>query len=126
MKIRRTVCGAITLIAASSIGASANDDFKLEYRIERIDAGRLSLAKCTETLRRTAQESGIPVATSDPREQAVVVSGGPRDGKGAIIAYCIAAGDKTVYVVQGIGYRPGSAATAFADTAHAALLKAAQ
>ncbi|AWN38667.1 DUF6180 family protein [Methylobacterium radiodurans] len=126
MKMMSTVGGVITLIAASTIGARANDDFKLEYRIERIDAGRLSVGRCTETLRRTAQENSIPVAVSDPRDEAVVISGGPRDGKGAIIAYCIAAGDKTVYVVQGIGYRAGTAATAFADKAHADLLKASQ
>ena len=32
--------------------------------------------------------------------------------------------DKTVHVVQGIGYRPGASVAAFADEAHAALLRA--
>lgn len=127
-RMQKTLIGvAVTVLsAASAFNASASDDFKLDYRIERTDAAKLSLAQCTQILRRTAQASGIPVMVSDPSEPAVAITGGPSDGRGAIVAYCISAGDKTVHVVQGIGYRPGASVAAFADEAHAALLKAAQ
>ncbi|MDP4025767.1 DUF6180 family protein [Methylobacterium sp. NEAU 140] len=106
------------------IVVSPGDRFKIEG-CRRTDAAKLSLAQCTQILRRTAQASGIPVTVSDPSEPTVAITGGRGDGKGAIVAYCISAGDKTIHVVQGIGYRPRASVAAFADEAHAALLKAA-
>lgn len=110
------------LAAASASGVSASDDFKLNYRIERTEATKLSLAQCTQILRQTAQEMRIPASVSDESQPAVAVFGGPGDGKGSIVAYCITAGDKTVHLVQGIGYRPGSSVAAYVYKAHRALL----
>lgn len=115
---------ASLLVAASATGAIAADEFKLDYRIERTEAAKLSLAQCTQILRQTAQEMAIPVSVSDESLPAVAVFGGLGDGKGSIVAYCITAGDKTVHLVQGIGYRPGSTIAAYADKAHHALLDA--
>ena len=76
---------ASLLVAASATGVSAADEFKLDYRIERTEATKLSLAQCTQILRQTAQAMAIPVSVSDESLPAVAVFGGLGDGKGSIV-----------------------------------------
>ncbi len=107
--------------------AAAAPQFGLEYRVERADSARLSLATCLATAKRASAELGYvtTMGNSYPGQLAMFASG-PKGGGSSLIVYCIAVDRKTAFVVQAMDYnRPASAASArVADHVHRALLKA--
>ena len=117
---------ASTLVAfgfAPSLAQAASDQFNVAYNVERVDAFRLSLDKCAEIAQREAD--GYVHSVDRTLGKLAVVSGGLAQGGASLLVYCIAVGDHTAYVVQGIDYQPEKGnAGALADRIHEALVEA--
>lgn len=117
--------GCVVLPATSATAASSK--FGLEYRVERASSGKLSLDKCLATAKRASAALGYVQAVENryPGQLAVFASG-PSAGGASLTVYCIAADQKTAYVVQAIDYsRPNSPQAAkAANQVHSALLAA--
>ncbi|MTH36142.1 hypothetical protein GL279_16200 [Paracoccus limosus] len=117
------------LAAAAVIGlalpALAQDtDFSLTYHVERTPAARLSIETCGKTVADAAASAGLQGVTQSYPGQLVTVSGGAAP-RGAFVVQCIAVGDTTVSVVQGIDYRAQKGALGeFADQVFAAIKSA--
>lgn len=109
------IAWGVAIVASLSLWgiAVAADDFSLDYTVERTPATRLSLENCAAAIKRGAEASNYTTRPQQERPTlAVYVAGPPEDG-GAVVAYCIQAGDKTVYVVQTLDYSgPTSAVSA--------------
>lgn len=118
------VLGCLSLPTLSNAAASR---FGLEYRVERTNAAKLSVAACLDVAKRESSAMGYEPAVENryPGQLAVFASG-PRAGGSSLIVYCIAVDQKTAFVVQAIDYsRPNSPAAArIADRVHAALIAA--
>lgn len=120
-----------TLAAISVLGFAApalaqDADFNLTYHVERTPAAQLSIETCGQVVVDAAEQAGLRSATQSYPDQLVTVSGG-KDSLGGFVAQCIAVGDTTVTVVQGIDYRQQKGALGeFADQAFAAVKAAAQ
>lgn len=118
-----TVAGIAPLAPATA----ASDKFAFEYRVERADAGRLSIPACLATAQRASAQLGyVPMTAKTYPGQLAVFAAGPRGGGGSLTVYCIAVERKTAFVVQALDYsRPQSvAAKRAADAVHQALLQA--
>lgn len=102
MKIAMPI--AFALFAVASPAVSQSRDFNLTYHVERTPASRLSLTTCGNAVTRVARQAGLSVDMQSFPGQLVVVNGG-RSGAGAFVVQCIAVGNMTVSVVQGIDYR---------------------
>lgn len=112
---------ALALLAFASPALSQGNDFNLTYHVERTPAARLSLATCGNAVAETAHQSRLSVDMQSFAGQLVIVKGG-HAGAGAFVVQCIAVGDTTVSVVQGIDYRAQKGALGqFADRAFAAV-----
>lgn len=108
---------AATLLGLSLPAAAEDGDFSLTYHVERTPAAQLSIEACGEAVLGAAEDAGLTSTVQTFPEQLVTVSGG-RDGDGSFVVQCIAVGDTTVSVVQGIDYRTEKASLgAFADHA---------
>ncbi len=80
------------------------NDFSLGLDVDRVPTAQLSLPACNAAIARGAAALGY--ATRVNRDQKTLithVSGPPQDGR-ALIAYCIAAGTYTAWVVQAFDY----------------------
>jgi hypothetical protein len=118
---------ALSLVAASVPVGAASPRFGLEYRVERRDAGVLSLPTCLATARRASAEIGYaPAAVNMFPGQLAVFASGPARGGGSMTVYCIAVDRKTAFVVQVLDYNRAQspAAKRAADHVHRALLAA--
>ncbi|MET0250395.1 MAG: DUF6180 family protein [Sphingobium sp.] len=127
-KLFRTI--ALVAVAAGVCQApaqAASEKFGLEYRVERADAGKLTLATCLKTAEKASADLGFVAANRQtfPGQLAMFASG-PRAGGGSLTVYCIAVDRKTAYVVQALDYNRAQSAAAkrAADSVHQALLKA--
>ncbi|GLK57045.1 hypothetical protein JOD31_003078 [Methylopila capsulata] len=129
--MRLTAPSIVAALVASGALATpalaASDEFGLDYRVERRDAGRFSIESCIAAAQTAADAAGL-VTTVDklhPGELGVLAAG-PRGGGGSLIVYCIGVDRKTVFVVQAMDYmrRDSAAASALADSVHGALMKA--
>lgn len=111
MRYRASCLVASLMLATSS--ALAADDFGMEYAVERVPASRLSVVQCAKAVRGAAEAGGYVTRSQQVGDTlALHVAGPPGDGR-ALIAYCIQAGELTVYVVQVLDYAgPGGAAVA--------------
>lgn len=99
-----------------------DSDFNLTYHVERTPADALDLTSCGTAVEQAARSAGFSVNVQRFPQQLVIVSGGEK-GRGVFTVQCIAVGDVTVSVVQGIDYQPGRGPLAtFADNAYAAIL----
>ncbi|WP_323717243.1 DUF6180 family protein [Paracoccus aminovorans] len=118
--------GAFGLLGSGFAAAAQDADFNVTYHVERTPAAQLSIETCGKAVVEVATQAGLRSATQSYPDQLVTISGGA-DGNGAFIVQCIAVGDTTVSVVQGIDYRQQKGALgAFADQAFAAVKAAAQ
>lgn len=112
---------AFALLALASPAQSQDSDFNLTYHVERTPSAQLSLANCGNAVARMARQFRISVDMQSFPGQLVIVKGG-RAGVGAFVVQCIAVGNTTVSVVQGIDYRAQKGALGlFADRAFAAV-----
>jgi|GEM_PF-1998226 len=111
------------------IPASSSEQFSLDYRVERFDAGAFSIETCLDTAADLAEGEGLVEAARDlhPGELGVYVAG-PAQGGSSVIVYCIGVGDKTAFVVQSLDYMRAASpeAAALADRLHQGLLDAAR
>lgn len=112
-----------TFLVTSTAPLYAQDsDFNLTYHVERTPSKALDLETCGSAVESSAKDAGLSVSVQHFPQQLVLVSGGEK-GHGVFTVQCIAVGDVTVSIVQGIDYRTGKGALGkFADDAHAALL----
>lgn len=122
------IFGAMLMACATVHPASAaSGKFGLEYRVERADAGKLTLAACLAISEKASAALGYVAAERKvyPGQLAVFASG-PRKGGGSLTVYCIAVDRKVAYVVQALDYNQAqsSAARRAADSVHQALLRA--
>ena len=102
-------CAALTALLALPLASNAND-FGLSYDVDRVDASRLSLAECGTAISRGATSLGYVTRAHDAQDQLITHVSGPQGDGSAVIAYCIGAGDQTVFVVQALDYSgPGTA-----------------
>lgn len=98
-------CAAVAALVACAPAMAASERFALEYRVERADAGRLSVPACLATAERASAAIGyVPALRNTFQEPLAVFSSGPRGGGAALIVTCIGVGPKTAYVVQAIDY----------------------
>lgn len=112
---------AVAVLTFASPALSQSSDFNLTYHVERTPAARLSLAACGNAVAQVARQSRLSVDVQSFPSQLVIVKGG-RAGAGAFVVQCIAVGNTTVSVVQGIDYRAQKGALGqFADRAFAAV-----
>src|SRR4051812_46110869 len=126
--MRHAILLAALAVTSTGPAAARPDRFALEYRVERSDAGRLSIGKCMSTAQRASADLGYtPMTIKTYPGQLGVFASGPRGGGGSLTVYCIAVDRKTAFVVQALDYsRPQSAAANRAASAvHQALLQAA-
>ncbi|MCE7798104.1 DUF6180 family protein [Sphingobium sufflavum] len=104
--------------------SAASEKFGLEYRVERSDAGKLSVPECLKVAESASSRIGYVAANRQiyPGKLAVFASG-PKAGGGSLTVYCIAVDRKTAYVVQALDYnrQQSSAARRAADAVHTAL-----
>ncbi|MCA0393708.1 MAG: DUF6180 family protein [Proteobacteria bacterium] len=110
---RRAAAVALAgLVALAGSLPVAADDFGLSYDVERVPATQLSVADCVAAIRRASDAEGFTTRSQqDQGRVALFVSGPGGDGK-ALVAYCIQAGTRTVWVVQMLDYAgPGNAAS---------------
>lgn len=111
----------LALIAFASPASAQSNDFNLTYHVERTPATKLSLATCGNAAASIARQSRLGVDSQSFPGQLVVVKGG-RAGAGAFVVQCIAVGNTTVSVVQGIDYKASKGVLGqFADRAFAAI-----
>ena len=113
--------------ASLATPAIASDKFGLEYRVERVDAARLSIADCLGVAQKASAAIGyLPATQKSYPGQLAVFASGPRAGGGSLTVYCIAVDRKTAFVVQALDYRreQSVAARSAADAVHQALLRA--
>jgi NADPH:quinone reductase-like Zn-dependent oxidoreductase len=112
---------AVAFLTFASPALSQSSDFNLTYHVERTPAARLSLATCGNAVAQVARQSRLSVDVQSFPGQLVIVKGG-RGGVGAFVVQCIAVGNTTVSVVQGIDYKVQKGALGqFADRAFAAV-----
>lgn len=117
---------AIGVLGFVTPALAQGTDFNLTYHVERTPAAQLSIEACGQAVVNAATQAGLRSATQSYPDQLVTVSGGA-DGNGGFVVQCIAVGDTTVSVVQGIDYRQQKGALgAFADQAFDAVKAAAQ
>lgn len=120
---------AVGCLLAAPAAVAAPSKFGLEYRVERANSAKLSLAKCFDVAKRESAKLGYAPAVENryPGQLAVFASG-PAAGGSSLLVYCIAVDQKTAFVVQAIDYsQPNSpAAKRTADQVHASLLSASQ
>lgn len=125
--LRTIACAAIATGCFYAPAQAASEKFGLEYRVERADAGKLTLATCLKTAEKASADLGFVAAERQiyPGQLAMFASG-PRAGGGSLTVYCIAVDRKTAYVVQALDYNRSQSAAAkrAADSVHQALLKA--
>lgn len=123
MKNVRIVALAATCLITLTAPLHAQDsDFNLTYHVERTPSKALDLETCGSVVESSAKDAGLSVSVQRFPQQLVHVSGGEK-GRGVFTVQCIAVGDVTVSVVQGIDYGKGKGALGkFADDAYAALL----
>lgn len=111
----------LALLGLASPALSQSSNFNLTYHVERTPAARLSLATCGNAVAQIARQSRLSADMQSFPGQLVIVKGG-RAGAGAFVVQCIAVGNTTVSVVQGIDYRMQKGALGqFADRAFAAV-----
>ena len=112
---------AVAVLGLASPALSQSSDFNLTYHVERASAAKLSLASCGNAVVQIARQSKLSVDSQSFPGQLVMVKGG-RAGAGTFVVQCIAVGNVTVSVVQGIDYRTQKGALGqFADRAFAAV-----
>ncbi|MEG3087554.1 DUF6180 family protein [Sphingomonas sp. PB4P5] len=112
---------ALACLGLASPALSQGSDFNLTYHVERTPTARLSLATCGNTVAQVARRSKLSVDMQSFPGQLVIVKGG-RAGAGAFVVQCIAVGNTTVSVVQGIDYRAQKGVVGqYADRAFAAV-----
>ena len=123
----RALAAVLMGLVTMQPAVAASEKFGLEYRVEREDAGKLTLAACLAIAEKASAALGYVAAERKvyPRQLAVFASG-PRKGGGSLTVYCIAVGRKVAYVVQALDYNQAqsSAARRAADSVHQALLRA--
>ena len=104
---RSTTClapAALALAAALPAAPASASDFSLSYDVDRFPSTRLDLQACRAAVARGAAAVGYTTRLDqDQKTLAIHVSGPRQDGR-ALVAYCITAGDQTVFVVQGLDY----------------------
>lgn len=98
------VCAMAVAASLSFSGIAAADDFSLAYSVERTPATRLSMENCSAAIKRAAEISNYTTRVQQEHPTLTVYVAGPPEDGGAVVAYCIQAGDKTVYVVQTLDY----------------------
>ncbi|ATY31175.1 DUF6180 family protein [Sphingomonas psychrotolerans] len=118
MKVGLPIALAVLVLASPALPQGS--DFNLTYHVERTPATKLSLAACGNAVIQIARQSKLSVDSQSFPGQLVMVKGG-RAGAGTFVVQCIAVGNMTVSVVQGIDYRTKGALGQFADRAFAAV-----
>ncbi|WP_162986849.1 DUF6180 family protein [Sphingomonas paeninsulae] len=127
MRIVLNMVAIAVVTAISGAGVAASPRFGLEYRVERKDAGTLSLATCLATARKASADLGYVAMTAKSYPgQLTVFASGPANGGGSLTVYCIAVDKKTAFVVQALDYNRAQSAAAkrTAGYVHQALLRA--
>ncbi|KAA0971116.1 hypothetical protein FPY71_11780 [Aureimonas fodinaquatilis] len=125
MNYAALMLSSIGFIGLAFSANAEQSDFHLTYHVERTPSAQLSIETCGEAVMQKARNTGLRSDIQSYPNQLVTVSGG-REGSGAFIAQCIAVGDVTVSVVQGIDYESGKGAIgSFADDAFDAVKAAA-
>jgi len=107
----------IRILAAAGVAAllalptrAQADDFSLSYDVDRVPTAKLSLGACRSAIARAADALGYTTRVDQNQGTLVTHVSGPRQDGRSLVAYCIAAGDQTVFVVQAFDYTgPGSA-----------------
>ncbi|MFD1704827.1 DUF6180 family protein [Methylopila henanensis] len=124
--MRTTLAPCVIALLGAALPAQAqNADFNLTYHVERTPAAQLDIEACGDAVVQAARQAGLRADAQSFPGQLVTVSGG-RENEGAFVAQCIAVGDTTVSVVQGIDYKQRKGALgAFADQAFEAVKAAA-
>jgi hypothetical protein len=119
----RMAAGFVLYAAMAPLAAS---DFGLEYDIDRVPATQLSLADCALAIRRASAAAGYSTRTEQDQGRLVLHVAGPQGDGEALVSYCIQAGTRTVWVVQGLDYSgPGRSGAADVVKAVAAELRGA-
>ncbi|WP_421566123.1 DUF6180 family protein [Ochrobactrum sp. EDr1-4] len=123
MKKIKVLAITATLFVTSTVPLFAQDnDFNLTFHVERTPSKTLDLETCGSVVESSASAAGFTVSVQRFPQQLVLVSGGEK-GSGVFTLQCIAVGDVTVSVVQGIDYRTSKGALGkFADDTYAAIL----
>ena len=123
MNTRQWLTAIAGLLWASTLSAH---DFGLDYSVERVAASSLSVAQCAATIQQAANAAGYVARVDQDQTTLALHVSGPRGGGRALVAYCIEAGDRTVYVVQALDYDgPGNPLSAQVKNQVVAALEAA-
>ncbi|MCR6685551.1 DUF6180 family protein [Pseudoxanthomonas sp.] len=100
----RLAIAALALAAVLPSMAAAADDFSLSYDVDRFPSSRLDLQACRAAVARGAAAIGYTTRIDRDQKTLAIHVAGPRQDGRALVAYCITAGDQTVFVVQGLDY----------------------
>ncbi|WP_394537285.1 DUF6180 family protein [Lysobacter enzymogenes] len=93
------VCIGLALPAS---GAAA--DFSLGYDVDRVPAAQLSVQACNAAIGRGAAALGYAVRANQDQKTLTLHVSGPRQEGRSLVAYCLAAGTQTAWVVQAFDY----------------------
>lgn len=88
---------------ALPLGAAAAD-FSLGYEVDRVPAAQLSVQACNAAIGRGAAALGYVVRANQDQKTLSLHVSGPRPEGRSLVAYCIAAGNHTAWVVQAFDY----------------------
>jgi len=108
--MRKTAFAALAIMASvAEISPAGAQDFSLGYDVDRFPAKTLSLQACRSALSRGAAAVGYTTRVDQDQKTLIVhVSAPPGDGR-SLVAYCVTAGDQTVFLIQAFDYtRPNS------------------
>ncbi len=100
----RILAAACTAALLAMPATAKADDFSLSYDVDRVPTAKLSLAACRGAIARAAGALGYTTRVDQDQGTLVTHVSGPRQEGRSLIAYCIAAGDQTVFVVQAFDY----------------------
>lgn len=108
--MKAIVFAALTAAAVLlPIRPAAADDFSLGYDVDRFPASKLSLQTCRAAVSRGAAALGYTTRVDQDQKTLALHVSAPRTDGRSLIAYCISAGDQTVFVIQAFDYSgPGN------------------
>jgi len=104
--LKVALAGAVMM---ASLPAMAASEFSLGYDVDRFPATQLSLASCRAAIARGAAALGYTTRVDQGQGTLTVHVSAPRTDGRSLIAYCIGAGNQTVFVIQAFDYSgPGN------------------